>query len=69
MQTMRTKMQTTPAADQTLPKMPDSSSKNAYDDNNIPEIDLPGSTNQASGSDRVPSVEPLPESTRPRKEA
>lgn len=35
------------------------STKNTYDDDNIPEIDLPGQNS---------SVEPLPESTRPRKD-
>ena len=35
------------------------SDENAYDDGNIPEIDLPHSSD---------SVEPLPESTRPRKD-
>lgn len=40
--------------------------KNAYDDGNIPEIDLPG---KAWVAEPVPeSVEPLPESTRPRKD-
>lgn len=33
--------------------------ENAYDDGNIPEIDLPHSSE---------SVEPLPESTRPQKD-
>lgn len=36
--------------------------KNIYDDDNIPEADLPSST------DKVVPVEPLPESTRPRKD-
>lgn len=36
--------------------------KNSYDDDNIPEVDLPKSTN------KVEPVEPLPESTRPRKD-
>lgn len=35
-------------------------SLNAYDDGNIPEIDLPSKNNEP--------VEPLPESTRPRKD-
>ena len=35
------------------------STKNAYDDGNIPEVDLPKD---------YTSVEPLPESTRPRKD-
>lgn len=37
-------------------------SKNRYDDGNIPEVDLPKSTNKT-----VPA-EPLPESSRPRKD-
>lgn len=36
--------------------------KNVYDDGNIPEIDLPNS------SDKVEPTDPLPESTRPRKD-
>ena len=36
--------------------------KNIYDDDNIPKTDLPTGKNQTS------SVEPLPESTRPRKD-
>ncbi len=36
--------------------------KNIYDDDNIPEVDLPKSINQ------VEPTEPLPESTRPRKD-
>lgn len=36
--------------------------KNVYDDDNIPEADLPKSDNQTG------PVEPLPESTRPRKD-
>lgn len=40
--------------------------KNVYDDGNIPEIDLPG---KAWVSEPVPeTVEPLPESSRPRKD-
>lgn len=34
----------------------------AYDDGNIPDVDLPG------GEAAVKPVEPLPESTRPRKD-
>lgn len=37
-------------------------SKNLYDDGNIPEIDLPKKKNTKE------SVEPLPESFRPRKD-
>lgn len=42
-------------------------SKNIYDDDNIPEVDLP---QDSSKNATVPgySVEPLPESTRPRKD-
>ena len=36
--------------------------KNVYDDGNIPDVDLP------SGEDIVKPTEPLPESTRPRKD-
>ncbi len=66
--------------------------KNAYDDDNIPEVDLPrdtnktsnrkddsndyrmpgidapSGTNKASSKEDYTSVEPLPESTRPRKD-
>ncbi|MDE5782235.1 MAG: hypothetical protein K2I03_12295 [Lachnospiraceae bacterium] len=37
-------------------------SKNLYDDGNIPEVDMP-KTKNSNGT-----VEPLPESTRPRKD-
>lgn len=37
---------------------------NAYDDDNIPEVDLP----QDKSSNCVKPVEPLPESSRPRKD-
>lgn len=41
-------------------------STNIYDDDNIPEVDLPQeNTNNCKDCD---SVEPLPESTRPRKD-
>lgn len=36
--------------------------QNVYDDDDIPPVDLPKGENQAE------SVEPLPESTRPRKD-
>lgn len=39
-----------------------SSTKNVYDDGNIPDVDLP------QGEDSTKSVEPLPESSRPRKD-
>lgn len=35
---------------------------NLYDDGNIPDVDLP------SGEDAVKITEPLPESSRPRKD-
>ena len=40
-------------------KSKSASFRNSYDDGNIPEIDLPNDCE---------SVEPLPESTRPRKD-
>ncbi|MDE6314720.1 MAG: hypothetical protein K2M46_14085 [Lachnospiraceae bacterium] len=47
--------------------MSDNKTQNAYDDGNIPESDLPKNCHRGeSGS--TPSVEPLPESTRPRKD-
>ncbi len=36
--------------------------KNVYDDGNIPQVDLPKT------SDTVKPTEPLPESSRPRKD-
>lgn len=39
---------------------------NIYDDDNIPEVDLP-QKNTTNPSDSE-SIEPLPESTRPRKD-
>lgn len=47
--------------------MIDCKSKNVYDDDNIPEADLPHGTNKNCCKDNA-SVEPLPESTRPRKD-
>ncbi len=47
--------------------MSDKKTTNAYDDGNIPKEDLP--QNHAKNSTKsVVSVEPLPESTRPRKD-
>lgn len=37
---------------------------NAYDDEDIPQVDLP----QKDGSESNYDVEPLPESSRPRKD-
>lgn len=53
--------------------------KNIYDDGNIPEIDLPQDTGVTHAQDKesdsqycmnrvVTPVEPLPESSRPRKD-
>lgn len=47
--------------------------KNVYDDGNIPEIDLPRQNRSfeqvtSSNADKNWSTEPLPESTRPRKD-
>ena len=44
----------------------DENAKNDYDDGNIPEVDLPKDKFSSRKSDY--SVEPLPESTRPRKD-
>jgi hypothetical protein len=42
---------------------------NLYDDGNIPDADLPqGEDNNTSQKNTEKSVEPLPESTRPRKD-
>ena len=49
--------------------MSDEKMMNAYDDGNIPTIDLPprGAKNNYP-TDAQDNVEPLPESTRPRKD-
>lgn len=44
----------------------DNKTANAYDDGNIPEIDLPQDKSASNKTDY--NVEPLPESTRPRKD-
>lgn len=46
---------------------------NVYDDDNIPEVDLPqdgckNCSNCKTSNSNDDSVEPLPESTRPRKD-
>lgn len=47
--------------------MTDKKITDAYDDGNIPEVDLPqGSTKDSAKNGG--SVEPLPESSRPRKD-
>ncbi|MBQ2803400.1 MAG: hypothetical protein IJF07_05825 [Lachnospiraceae bacterium] len=47
--------------------MSDNKLTNAYDDDNIPEVDLPGNTSQNNIKSKD-NVEPLPESFRPRKD-
>lgn len=47
--------------------MSDKDAKNLYDDGNIPETDLPGKK-ESKNQDSYQNVEPLPESTRPRKD-
>lgn len=51
---------------------PNSTPANVYDDGNIPDVDLPqnNSTNSKSKNSAKPdyNVEPLPESSRPRKD-
>lgn len=47
--------------------MPEKNQKNAYDDGNIPDVDLPnGEDNKVKNTFK--DVEPLPESSRPRKD-
>lgn len=50
--------------------MPEKKSTNVYDDGNIPNVDLPqDKMNSKNTEQNMPdSVEPLPESTRPRKD-
>ena len=49
-------------------------SKNVYDDDNIPEVDLPGKARNSMHPEGITYLketwitEPLPESTRPRKD-
>lgn len=47
--------------------MSDKKSTNAYDDGNIPDVDLPGGED-SKAKNSYKNVEPLPESTRPRKD-
>lgn len=46
--------------------MSDNKVKDVYDDDNIPEVDLP--QNNSGSKNSSGSVEPLPESSRPRKD-
>lgn len=52
--------------------MSDKKATNVYDDGNIPGIDLPKDSSakdsSAKGKNSTYSVEPLPESSRPRKD-
>ena len=47
--------------------MTDNKEKNVYDDGNIPEVDLPQNSSQNTSCSKN-NVEPLPESSRPRKD-
>lgn len=47
--------------------MSDKNSKNVYEDGNIPKVDLPGDKDQKPVN-VFKEVEPLPESSRPRKD-
>lgn len=47
--------------------MNNNKTQNIYDDDNIPEVDLPQKNTNCHKMDSD-SVEPLPESTRPRKD-
>ena len=43
--------------------------KNIYDDGNIPDVDLPnGEDKNTKTNNNFENVEPLPESSRPRKD-
>lgn len=43
--------------------------KNVYDDGNIPDVDLPsGEDKTKDAKNKFENVEPLPESSRPRKD-
>lgn len=47
--------------------MAEKNMKNVYDDGNIPQVDLP--QNSTKDSHNAPQItEPLPESSRPRKD-
>ena len=47
--------------------MTDQNPKNIYDDEDIPKVDLP-QDKKASNKKDYDNIEPLPESTRPRKD-
>lgn len=47
--------------------MSDKKTTNLYDDGNIPDVDLPQDKTKNSNNSKY-DVEPLPESSRPRKD-
>ena len=48
--------------------MTDQNQKTLYDDENIPKVDLPQENTKISNKKDSDRIEPLPESTRPRKD-
>ena len=48
--------------------MEDKTQKNLYDDGNIPKVDLPQESTKNTNKKDSDNIEPLPESTRPRKD-
>jgi len=48
--------------------MSDQNPKNVYDDEDIPKVDLPQGGNKTTNKKDYDNIEPLPESTRPRKD-
>lgn len=48
--------------------MSDKNPKNVYDDEDIPKVDLPQDNTKTSNKKDYDNIEPLPESTRPRKD-
>jgi len=48
--------------------MEDKTQKSLYDDGNIPKVDLPHENTKSTNKKGSDSIEPLPESTRPRKD-
>ncbi len=48
--------------------MSDKKPTNAYDDEDIPKVDLPQGGAKSSGKTDYNNIEPLPESFRPRKD-
>ena len=48
--------------------MSENKEKNVYDDGNIPDVDLPQNSTKDTDNQQPKTVEPLPESFRPRKD-